>query len=238
MGARFNRNKPRNWMLSLAYKAVRYFPAPAARKLDFLLDLEWIAWRLAWEQGVRLGLHRAGRNAFLLDALGALERVLDLGSGNGEITAAIAQHAPQVVGIDHDAQNLAKARAAYPGLEFIHADASDYLASGEKFDVLVMSHVLEHLDNPAGILAFARDNFLRTYIEVPDFDATPLNQMRLTRHRNLVYSDNDHVAEFDRVELDALLAAAGLEVVAREHLDGMLRVWAVPHGDGTAAKQS
>jgi SAM-dependent methyltransferase len=229
MGVRIDRYKPRHWLLSFAYKAIRYFPAPTAKKLDFLLDLEWIAWRVAWEQGVRLGLHRAGRNAFLLDALKPGDRVLDLGSGNGEITAAIALNTPRVVGIDHDAQNLAKARTAYPQLEFIHADAREYLSSGEKFDVLVMSHVLEHLDHPQEILTFARENFERMYIEVPDFEASPLNQMRLTRGRTLVYSDNDHVNEFDRSELDDLLVAAGLQVVAREFTGGLMRYWVVPN---------
>lgn len=229
MGARFDRNKPRNWLLSFAYKAVRFFPAASGRKLDFLLDLEWIAWRLAWEQGVGLGLQRPKRNGFLLDAIKPTDRVLDLGSGAGSISAAISAITPEVVGIDHDANNLAMSRAAYPGIEFIHADARDFLASGREFDVLVMSHVLEHLDRPEGILDFAASNFSRIYVEVPDFESSPLNQMRLTRKRRLVYTDNDHVSEFDRAELDALVEAAGMRVIEREFSEGVMRYWIEPH---------
>jgi SAM-dependent methyltransferase len=230
MGARFERHKPRHWLASVAYKLNQFIPLSTERKLDVLLDLEWISWRLAHENAAKLGLHRVGRNDFLLDRIEPQQRVLDLGCGHGDITAAIAERGAEVVGIDHSATNLAIARQAHPDVNYVEADAREYLASGEKFDVLIMSHILEHLDRPDELLEFAAANFNLIYIEVPDFEASVLNPVRQKRGRTLIYSDNDHVAEFDRREMDELIEGAGIEIVEREFAVGVMRIWARPKG--------
>lgn len=228
MGVKVPRHKPRHWLASIAYKLNRFMPFSTERKLDFLLDLEWIAWRLAHENAAKLGLHRSQRNAFLLDRIKPSDRVLDLGCGHGDVTAAIAEVAARAVGIDHSAYNLAIARNAHPQVEFVEADAHDYLNSGRKFDVLIMSHILEHLDDPKEILRFAANNFARVYIEVPDFDSFQLNPIRQARGRRLVYSDNDHVTEYDRHELANDLEAGGLQIIESEFIFGVMRIWAYP----------
>jgi SAM-dependent methyltransferase len=225
---RFERSKPRSWLASIGYKLVKIFPASTGRKLDFLLDLEWVVWRLAFERAADLGIHRPKRNAFLHDRIESSHRVLDLGCGNGSLTAQIK--AARVVGVDHhDYPNRV------PGPEYIKADARDYLASGHQFDVLVMSHVLEHLDDPEAILAFAAANFSLIYIEVPDFESQPLNAFRVLRGRRLIYSDNDHVAEYTRDEIETLFD--GFDILDREFNEGVMRYWLADadHQRGTIA---
>ena len=232
MGVKVQRDKPRHWLASLAYKLNQFLPFSTERKLDFLLDLEWVAWRLAHENAAKLGLHRTQRNAFLLDRIGPSDRVLDLGCGHGDITAAIAKVAARAVGIDHSGHNLAIARNAHPGVEFVQADARDYLNSGEEFDVLIMSHILEHLDDPKAILGFAAQNVDRLYIEVPDFEASQLNPVRQIRGRRLIYSDNDHLTEYDRTELASDVQASGLRIMDSEFTFGVMRIWACPADRG------
>ncbi len=54
------------------------------------------------------------------------ERIIDLGCGTGHLTAAIAEAGSQVLGLDHSAEMIAKARANYPQLRFEVCDARDF----------------------------------------------------------------------------------------------------------------
>ena len=60
---------------------------------------------------------------------------------------------------------------------------------------------------------------------MPDFERSYLNCHRLTVGSALVYSDADHVWEFDRGELKALVLSCGLAVVDDECRFGMIRLW-------------
>lgn len=234
MGARFKRHKPRHLLASLAYKLNRLLPTAWA--LDLWLDLEWISWRLAHENAIRSGYLSDTGNPFLLNGLRAGDRVLDLGCGNGRIAGQVAQVAAEVVGIDHDLASIEQARRSHPGVTFVSDDAEQYLrTTADPFDVIIMSHILEHLDDPVSVLGLSR-RVDRVYVEVPDFEASHLNQVRLLRNRSLLYSDNDHVAEFDRAELEALFADNGLSIVASEFTAGVMRYWITrsTHAPGTS----
>ena len=214
-----SRTKPRHWGLSLAYRLSRWLPMSRARKLDLLLDAAWIATRLAHENSVSLQLHRQERNDFLLDRIAPSDSVLELGCGTGEVIGSVS--ARRRLGIDYDAAKIAVARERFPDVEFRVADLKERLH--EQFDVLILSHVLEHLDDPEGVLRIA--DFRRIYVELPDFGADPLNAVRLRRNRSLVYSDADHVRELRREEAEALFARAGLTVSKSEFRLGVMRYW-------------
>ena len=51
------------------------------------------------------------------------EAILDLGCGTGDLSVRIAQAGAEVWGVDADPVMLAQARAKFPGLRFIQADA-------------------------------------------------------------------------------------------------------------------
>lgn len=228
MGVRFGREKRRQWLVSIAYKLNAFAPLSLRRKLHALLDLNWISWRLAHESATRLKLDQLAGNDFLYCRIRSEDAILDLGCSSGQMTNKLAGMARQVVGVDHSGEKLALARSAYPGIEFVECDAQQYLDdSGTKFDVLIMSHVLEHLDHPDAVLRLAH-RFERTYVEVPDFDAFPLNSVRQHLGRELIYSDNDHVAEYDRDEMADLIGRAGLEIDAAEYRYGVMKYWLRP----------
>ncbi|MEV8267776.1 methyltransferase domain-containing protein [Microbacterium sp. NPDC076911] len=82
-------------------------------------------------------------------------RVLDLGSGGGDIVLRLAALAEtdgldvEWVGADPDPRALraANERPHPPGVTFRAADADDLLRGGERFDAVLSNHVLHHLDS-------------------------------------------------------------------------------------------
>ncbi len=54
------------------------------------------------------------------------ERILDLGCGNGELTARLHALGTDVTGLDGSLNMLRLARESYPHLTFLHGDATDF----------------------------------------------------------------------------------------------------------------
>ncbi|HVZ74259.1 MAG TPA: methyltransferase domain-containing protein [Polyangia bacterium] len=86
-----------------------------------------------WDPGLYAGraafVTAAGQDLVELLAPRAGERVLDVGCGTGELTAAIAARGASVTGLDFSDDMLASARAKQPGLTFVAGDAQDLPAS-------------------------------------------------------------------------------------------------------------
>ena len=70
------------------------------------------------------------------------ERILDIGCGTGHLTQQIALSGAEVIGLDHSAEMIEKARTAYPGLQLVQADAADF-SSSQPFDA-VFSNAAMH----------------------------------------------------------------------------------------------
>ena len=89
----------------------------------------------------------------LLNKISSNDSVLEAGSGEGYITLLIAKKAARVVGIDIDKRFIASskkrlAKAKITNTEIIHGDILTF-SSKIKFDKIICSEVLEHLENPA-----------------------------------------------------------------------------------------
>ncbi|MGF6354761.1 trans-aconitate methyltransferase [Paenibacillus sp. 4624] len=70
------------------------------------------------------------------------ERILDLGCGNGVLTAKIAATGAITTGIDFSKENIAQAMEKHPELDFQIADACEY-RTNERYDA-VFSHAAFH----------------------------------------------------------------------------------------------
>lgn len=96
----------------------------------------------------------------LLSGLDRPARVLDLGSGGGDVIAHLSALARrdglqvEWTGADPDprAHDVAT-HAQVPHSTFLCADADELLAQGRKFDVVISNHVLHHLE-PAELTHF------------------------------------------------------------------------------------
>ncbi len=223
MGVRLERKKPRNLLASAAYRLHRLLPLRAEKKLDLMLDLAAVTNRIALEDALAAGLSIWPDNPFLHKHIKPTDRVLEIGCGGGRVLSQL--NAAERVGVDYDQSAIETARKLHPELTFIAGEAREYLDAAEPFDVLILSHVLEHIDRPEEFLASIAGRFERVYIEVPDFEWNTLNEIRLMRNRDLIFMDGDHVAEFDRAELESMLRSVGLTAIDSEFRWGFIRYW-------------
>ncbi len=111
-------------------------------------------WGTVWRRHLRPALARLDRPA----------RVLDIGSGGGDVTSRLARAAErdglrvEWVGIDPDPRALAVANErTRAGLEFRSTDSAALRASGERFDAVISNHVLHHLGD-AELRSFLDDS--------------------------------------------------------------------------------
>lgn len=235
MGVKLERSKKRHWLLTIIYRVQKLLPLGKEKKLRLFLDLEWIFDRLSHEYSFKnyppdehpVRLHS---KRFIMKRIDKEKRVLDIGCKHGEIADFIADGAKKVVGIDYDEHAISIARRSFPkeNLEFEVGEAYDYLNNvQEDFQVLILSHLLEHLDDPKEFLQRFKDYFQMIYIEVPDFDKSYLNHYREDLGMDLIYTDTDHISEFDREEIKELLDACALDIVDSDYRFGLQKIWCV-----------
>jgi trans-aconitate 2-methyltransferase len=112
-----------------------------------------------WDTGLYDEKHafvwRHGASVVELLAPRAGERILDLGSGTGHLTARIAEAGAEVVGIDASSEMVAEARRLYPRLRFEVADARDFNFP-EPFDAVFSNAVLHWIQEPERAIACVR----------------------------------------------------------------------------------
>jgi 2-polyprenyl-3-methyl-5-hydroxy-6-metoxy-1,4-benzoquinol methylase len=99
----------------------------------------------------------AVRSGFAQANVQAGERVLDLGCGEGELTAVLARTGAHTLGVDVAEAALARARGRHPelSLERVPIDGPLPLADGA-FDVVWASEVIEHVADTARWLSEVR----------------------------------------------------------------------------------
>jgi SAM-dependent methyltransferase len=94
------------------------------------------------------------RLAFLDEQRRGGDRILDLGCGDGTLTAHAGEGA---IGADIAEAALARARRRHPGLRFVWVPAEGPLPfSAGEFDLVWCSETLEHVPDTAGFLSEVR----------------------------------------------------------------------------------
>jgi SAM-dependent methyltransferase len=74
-------------------------------------------------------------------------RLLDIGCGNGIFTRWLVDRARLVTGCDHNPDLVEQARRECPGIEAVQSCGESLPFESGRFDVVVMSDVLEHMDD-------------------------------------------------------------------------------------------
>lgn len=176
------------------------------------------------------GLHAKHRltryHDFFVARVAPGERVLDVGCGNGALAADLASRSGAVVtGVDQDPAAIREARSRHraAGLTFLEGDARALPAG--PFDVVVLSNVLEHLDERVAFLreTLARSGARRLLVRVPLFE----RDWRVPLKRELGVEfrlDPTHRVEYTLEEFEVEIAAAGLAVEERQVRWG--EIWA------------
>lgn len=119
--------------------------------------------------------HRlTGYHDFFVRNIRPGERVLDIGCGNGLLDDHIVRAVGAWVrGVDRDRSAIAYARRHYRDerLTFVEGEAQDQVIE-DRFDVVILSNVLEHLEGRIEFLRSIRDRVRpeRLLIRVPLFE--------------------------------------------------------------------
>ena len=216
----FPRRKPNSLAVAAVYRLQPGIERVVGRtrRLTWLLNMEKLFWRLAYEAAGSVY-----RDSFQNHALAARAetlarwlpedaRVLDFGCGHGRAARVIAPMVREVVGVDVEASKieLARAQNACSNVRFEVGDARVKLS--ERFDVVMLLHVIEHVDDPVRLLAEIAGAVPRVVVEVPLFHRDPLNAVRLDVGTDFS-SDADHVREYTRGLLVDHLERAGWTIV-------------------------
>jgi 2-polyprenyl-3-methyl-5-hydroxy-6-metoxy-1,4-benzoquinol methylase len=89
-----------------------------------------------------------------------VQRVLDVGAGNGKLCSELSRLGYQAVGIEHDKQGVEIARMNFPKIPFynfgVQDNPADLLAQETSFDAVVSTEVVEHLFSPHLLPIYAR----------------------------------------------------------------------------------
>ena len=156
-----------------------------------------------WPERAGPGIQGGEYEALAGELLRPSDVVLDAGCGHGEIADVLRRHCGRVVGVDYDARAIEHARERFPAVEF-HAGDLERWSTGERFDVIVHLHTLEHLPDPVAALRNLRGLLVprgRLVVEVP-----------LLLRPGIV--NPHHEREYTVAQLRDDLGAAGLAVVA------------------------
>jgi 2-polyprenyl-3-methyl-5-hydroxy-6-metoxy-1,4-benzoquinol methylase len=156
-----------------------------------------------------------------------IRRLLDVGCGTGEASAALRRTSPgaSITGIERDGASVDRARGRLDRV--VTGDAAQALRrlaeEGERFDAFLFADVLEHLEDPIGALTLARGLALPGATLV----ASVPNVGHLSLVRDLVagrfdplpagLADAGHLRWFTRRSLEEALEEAGwhaLEITA------------------------
>lgn len=119
----------------------------------------------------------------------------------------------EIVGIDLDEEGVEQARLE--GYDCRVADAENFNL-GKKFDTVVAANVIEHLNNPGGMIQSAKDHLAdegQLVITTPR-TFTPQNLLR--ELHGGIDPNHDHVAWYCKETLRHILNRYGLEMTAYE----------------------
>lgn len=238
----FPREKPRWLALSIGYRLMRLTRAVFGdrRALRWFLNAQWLFWRFSYETTVEYyggafsDTTYSVRGDLIRELLPRGGAVIDIGCGGGRLSRMAAPYASRVLGIDYDPRNIAAATAdnTFPHVEFRLGDVTAVLP-GEVFDLALLVAVLEHIEDVDQLLAQIHRVARRLVVEVPDFDADPLNLVR--RDLGCVwYTDADHVREYTRPVLHQHLERNGWRPIRWESRGGMMLVVAEADARTTA----
>ncbi len=176
---------------------------------------------IRWGKGVHVKHELMdGIHSFFYERVPENSKVLDLGCGIGAVADAIAQHSnADVLGIDMSADSIlfAKNRYRHPRLRFMLGNVFTDLPQKEAFDIIVLSSVLEHLENRVEFLNSLAQKFRpkKFLIRVPTFEQHYFKALK--RELGLfAYVDPTHVLEYSPEIFRAEMAQANLKI---EHLE-------------------
>ena len=173
------------------------------------------------EQSLRMGRWRAigarskAAHAVELCSRAGLSpaRVVEIGCGDGALLAELSSLWPAVRldGFELSAPAIEIARSrAIPRVERLEAyDGARVPVADREYDLAVLSHVVEHVPDPAPLVAEAARVARFVLVEVP----REANRSAARPAKRAISESIGHLHAFDRSAVRALVSGAGLRVI-------------------------
>lgn len=162
------------------------------------------------------GLHPKHRlmdyHKFFVENVDPEETVLDIGCGNGALSYDLSKKAKKVIGVDLNEKNIKLAKEKYlsQNIEYIIGDVTKNLPN-ERFDAIVLSNILEHIEDRVEFLQKIKKLAPKILIRVPmiNRDWITLYKKELGVEWRL---DPTHYTEYTLKSLKEELQKAGLKI--------------------------
>ena len=151
--------------------------------------------------------------------------LLELGSYNGSFTERLIPHFEDITCVEASDVAIAQAKERLGDRVSYVNDLFEKVSLPKRYDNIVLTHVLEHLDDPVGVLRRVNEEWLaeggRLFLVCPNANA-PSRQiavkMGLISHNTAITPAEEHHGHRNTYTLDTLereCVAAGLNVVHR-----------------------
>ena len=151
--------------------------------------------------------------------------LLELGSFKGDFTRRMLPHFDDITCVEASGDAIADARKALPKSVEFHQGLFETITLPRRYDNIILTHVLEHLDDPVGVLRRIREEWLtpngRLFLVCPNANA-PSRQiavkMGLISHNAAITpaeSAHGHRITYSLDTLEREARGAKLDVVHR-----------------------
>lgn len=212
--------------IDLALRTILYIHSLSYRAAGVLASMK--------EGGIHPKHRIQNYHKFFLDNIEPTDKVLDVGCGDGVLTADMASKASQVIGIDINPVRIKKAkeRNMRDNTKYFGGDATSTtlmaLLYPRGYDVVTMSNVLEHIDNRIDFLKFWGSRGKKLLIRVPMLDRGWLPVYM--KEQGMDYRlDKSHFTEYTVATLNDELEAADLTL--ESHVISFGEILAVARGE-------
>lgn len=126
-------------------------------------------------------------------------RILDLGCGNGLMSRYLGERGYRVHGVDISCEAIRLARQAttLPNVTFEVAAAEKLRESHLRYDVIICSELLEHLDDPQSLISVVRDLLYRDgklIVTVPNGKGP--REILVTRPVQRIHESGGRISQF------------------------------------------
>jgi len=167
-------------------------------------------------------------HSFFVNNVGENDSVLDLGSGRGDVTYDVAKKTKKtVIGVELNPNNVKYAKSKYNKLNLVFVKGNIYSdVIKEHFDVVIMSNVLEHLDNRVELLKSIVEKVTpkKILLRVPQFERDWT--IPIKKELGLSYFlDSTHKIEYTYREFEEEMEDSGLKISKMQVNWG--EIWAV-----------
>ena len=151
--------------------------------------------------------------------------ILDVGCGNGYIAYSLSKYVKKITCVDYDLDAINNAQKKYSkkNIKYICGNIIDINNLDLKnINLIICSHIIEHIDNPFSFLKFLKKFDSLIYVEVPDFENDNLNQVKKLLNYSLRFTDEDHIYEFDRNSILKKLKKMKFKIVDQIYKNGVI----------------